>query len=658
MDFALEDILENKTLYIEAKKDILENIFINGEYSEEKNRKLTFSYRGEEYECTQKELLITLILARVFIEMDAVDKFSEEFLFSYNDDGKVNLESYLDKIIKLFREDLNEVSFPENGKINDILESFKTSETEKLTDSIADILLEISQLAVWTNLNTGVSVSLYELYQMSKKSKRLDEIFHTDLSSVQSFAEMENLINELSAEACKIICSFDSNSYKDMLNSGTINKGQFKQVTTAIGPRPSITGQIIPEIINTNFLRGLRNLQDYYILMETARKILIISHIQVRRSGYMTRKLSLLTMDTILDKACNDCGSKYFVSVNISSESLLKRYYDRWFLDEESEQLKLLNEKYVEEKGLDYFIGKTMFFRSPMTCACPDGKTCKTCYGELYHVNKNYHIGLIAVLLFSPKITQNLLSAKHLLQTKSEDILWSEEFLQFFTVEQSEVSVSEEVKGYLRIEQDELKEDEETGELFFENCKIEVPAVGLRERSLVELNFPTPLYLVDEIAQQMVSEKDAANSYYEINLSRHNLETIFYLRIMNEEITAKLNLINKILEESDHNGASDIDSLLGQSLKMLEDNNITLNAVHMELILKNLIRDGDDESKYADFSKPETEMSYQLVPLKRSILESDRLAASISFEEVKAQIYSPKTYKKRGKSMLDTFYKV
>lgn len=626
----IEDLLYDKELYTTTKKSLLEDIFVNGEYQEQKNALVDFSYKDEEYQCSAKEFTITLVLMQVFIDMEAQECYSDDFMYSLHEP---KLEHYLDKFVKFFR----------------------AYDVQKLTDSLSEVLIELSKLAAWTNLITGVTISLYELYQMAKHSERLNEILQTDLSSVQSFSEMEQLIDSLSAEAIKIICSFENSSYKDMIESGVINKNQFKQVVASIGPRPSITGQIIPEIINTNFLSGLRNIQDYYILMETARKILIISHIQVRKSGYLTRKLSLLTYDTLIDGSVEDCGTTHYMPVEIHSQDRLLRYLDRWFWDYQTESVLLLSEELIQERGEEFFIGTTMYFRSPMLCACPEGKTCRTCYGELYHVNKEYHEGLLAILILCPRIMQLLLSAKHLLQTKSQEFDWPQIFLDFFYIDQTEVIGKEDIRGYLRIDESDLREDEENGSWYFNRCTIDSPATGLRAREEHEIELPTELYLTDELMSELQNNKDGSLSYFEITLKNYPFQTLFYQKILNEEITARLDHIKVILEDSAHAGRDSYDGLLDEALNMLEKNGIPLNAVHMELILKNLLKDAADPSRPADWSQDEP--AYQLVTLFGSIINGFRLTPGISFEEVKSQIFSPDTYKKTGKSLMDAFYK-
>ena len=627
--YKLEDMLYQPEYYAAVRAELYERVFRTNDYQNQKNALVNFQINGALYSCATKEFILTMIFMRVFIDMNAQELYNEDYFYECGH----RKEEYFDRMITAFRD---------------------TPNMEKFTLSLAEVLMELARLAAWTNIVVGVSISLYELWQMAQVDKRLNEIFRTDLSSISSFSEMEERMDKLCKEAVGIMMEFENSSYRDMLVSGTINKNQFKQLIVSIGPRPSISGQIIPEIVNTNYLAGLRDLQDYYILMETTRKILIISHIQVRKSGYMTRKLSLLTYDNVVDKDVHDCTSHHLMPVSMISEDRLRRFRDRWFWDVDHEKYTLLSDQYIADHGVENFLGRTMFFRSPMTCGCQEGRTCPFCYGELSHINDGYHYGLIAILMLTPRIMQLLLSAKHLLQTRSQEYDWSPEWLEMFAVDQTEVIVREDVKAYLRIATDQLREDEDTGDLYFEHCVIEQPAVGLRPATELEFILPTRLYLMPAALEEIKNNRDPASSYHEINLKNYQLEPLFAMKVMNEEIVARLDRLKTILEDSCHAGRDDAAGLLDELLLLLENNNIPLQSVHAEIILKNLLRDGVDATYPADWSKEEA--SYQLTTLFGAILDGHRLTPGISFEEVKQQLLSPATYRKTGSSLLDPFY--
>ena len=57
------------------------------------------------------------------------------------------------------------------------------------------------------------------------------------------------------------------------------------------------------------------------------------------------------------------------------------------------------------------------------------------CYGrELSAVNKDINTGLSGTLKLTEPLTQRLLSAKHLLSTKTDKVEWGDSFKEVFTV--------------------------------------------------------------------------------------------------------------------------------------------------------------------------------------------------------------------------------
>ena len=110
--------------------------------------------------------------------------------------------------------------------------------------------------------------------------------------------------------------------------------------------------------------------------------------------------------------------------------------------------LRMLNNRYyrlhpmgveyiIKEKKDKHLIGQKIYLRSPMTCASAargEG-ICYKCYGDLAYTTSDINIGKIAAEEVSSKLTQILLSAKHLLETIVKKLKWSKNFFDLFEVE-------------------------------------------------------------------------------------------------------------------------------------------------------------------------------------------------------------------------------
>ena len=125
----------------------------------------------------------------------------------------------------------------------------------------------------------------------------------------------------------------------------------------------------------------------------------------VRKSGYLTRKLSLALVDRYHDNNFHDCGTTHFLKYKVDHPKKVamiagQHYYD---INDNGEADTVLK---TVKKTDSFLIGKTIALRSPITCA---GKhVCKTCYGsELSEINRDLNTGLVAILLLTNPLTQS-----------------------------------------------------------------------------------------------------------------------------------------------------------------------------------------------------------------------------------------------------------
>ena len=88
---------------------------------------------------------------------------------------------------------------------------------------------------------------------------------------------------------------------------------------------------------------------------------------------------------------------------------------------------------------------------------------------------------------------------------------------------------------------------------------------------------------------------------------------------------------------------------------LLEESKININAVHVEVILKNLIRNSNNLLEPINFKSDEVD-DMKILRVSSAILHSNSVALGISFERIMNQILDPDFYKKDGISRLDALY--
>jgi hypothetical protein len=565
------------------------------------------------YEMTYGNFLTLLILSKPFNVFKK--PLPEGILFDLS-----NLNEYRDYYTKL-------------------LEIFNYS--NKIKEIIKDIISELAILSGDINVTYGNTVSIKALIDLGRNVERFRELLHFKLPKNKAieFDEIESIINSNLKEIMKIISETD-NMMKYYARSGAgVNAKQFGQVLSLIGSKPDLFGNIIPYPINTSFLRGL-SVRDFYINALGARKALITNHQQVRNSGYLTRKISMLLMDTKLSDI-EDCGSheNNYIEININNKKTLSRLSKRFYLkDGKLETIDTSDES---------LIGKTIKIPSPISCASNDG-ICKKCYGKLFDINKDLNIGMIAVLILTDPLTQRLLSAKHLLETRSSKIDWGKKFEELMIINRNLI-VPKNNNDVVIIREEDYIEDEDTeDEYIFRKFSVKT---GNKE---FVLESPVNLYLNKTIVSQLDDLYNIEESFYEIPLNiLEEGENFAFFIMENNELSKPLKEIKDLIETNRYIKENGINDIVNYFIHLLNEAGINIQSVHVELILREMMKllNGGNREQFKSDKFPE----YEMLRITDAILKGDSLSRALLFEQIKKQLTTLDfgTYEKEKSSILD-----
>jgi hypothetical protein len=603
--------------------------------------KTLFSKNYENYkESVKKEVLQDLELAS---KKEYYFKIDEEV---HKELGRFSRIEYFMNLILLypFTETNKEIPFifSDKDNVNDFFDNTIKYLVDKgftrkvIGNLISNVLIELSDLACLINIKKGTTLSLYELKEIVNNNSRIKEIINTSFEAEQDFKQIQKKANALNNEIIAELKKTD-NSFRELFNGKFINKNQFKQMFVNIGPKSDLSGQIIPELPNCNFLTGMRNIRDYFTMAVTARKILIISHKNVRMSGYLTRKLSLLACDENIDTSIKNCNTKNYVEISIDNIEMIKRLEGRYYkLNPKDSKLSLINED-------SDILNKVIYLRSPITCKSKN--ICPICYGKLASVNAEYNVGILSVLELTSQLTQLLLSAKHILETDAPEYDFPEEFLNIFNVERNNIIVQDDCKNTIIFE---LEEDEETGEKFFERIII-----TNNRKSEKSFELPVPLYLTEDLSEDIKKYRMKDNEY-KINLTKFNEENLFHIKIENKEITESLKQIQNLIEKKEHLGINNYSKMLEKFLELCIDNSINISSIDLEIIIRCLVRDINNLCERPDFNIRNPE--YTILNVSEAILKSSSVAKSLSFQKINQQLNDVSTYKKDGYSLIEKLF--
>lgn len=618
----LNEVLSNEIIYEKTKSKLKE--FIMNEFNGRKNT-IDVIVNDEKIEMSLGLLLINLILLRYVVALGR--SVSKDDLFMEDKMTQKLLEKYL-------------------NKIND---SVDISEYDKVREIIAKILDEAADISGAVNVKRGNTISYRDFIRISVETPEVGKsLFRPEVKSGQ-FHDIEKQFNAKAKEQMTYFSTHKESELYPFAVSGTgLNTKQLCQCIGFVGLKPDMDGSVIPVIIKENFLNGLQGLESYYINSKGTRKSLVTNKTMTKKSGYLTRKLSLSNIDHFHDNSIEDCGTKHFVLYYVDSEKKKKQILNRHYYELDDSGAKISDELKTVTSSSD-IVGKVIGLRSPVTCC---GKhVCATCYGKrLSEVNKDVNTGLVAVLKLTEPLTQKLLSAKHLLSTKTDKVEWSEEFLEAFTVNMDSLYFSDEEFNitFKKPGTDDFDEEEE--KYFTET--IQIQRVGMKKA--VEIQSPVKLFINPELLPVEKMKDDDT----EISLNSKTVcedKYVFKFQVKNNELTKSLQQILDLIESNSHLGIKNYHDFVNKFVDLLIENEMDyIDSVHPEMLAAVLIRD-EITGKRLDFSKEKLN-PYIIYRVSKSVMSAP-LAVSLAFERINDQLVDANTYEKDEVSMMDNLFR-
>lgn len=207
------------------------------------------------------------------------------------------------------------------------------------------------------------------------------------------------------------------NSLVDAFNSKSINANQVNQ---CIGPRGFVTNinrTVFGEPIRNGFIYGMDTLYELIAESLTAAKALTASESHIRTSEYASRRLQMLAM-SVTGVVVGDCGSEDYTEMGIT-ELRLRNMQGIYYLDEETGKLACI--KGDEE----HLLGKVLKLRLATRCKIKNpAHVCSVCLGAVSHNFKdNSNVGYVLISYLMAKISQAMLSKKHITASVMSDVI-------------------------------------------------------------------------------------------------------------------------------------------------------------------------------------------------------------------------------------------
>lgn len=541
----------------------------------------------------------------------------------------------------------------------------------QLNGIISDCLKEISKIDDFS-FYLANTFNLEDFYSLMKESPEFNRLMHPDLTEVplEDIKAVGNKNAEKMIDIMNDVKIHNSNGkdYEHCLAiplaiGEGVNPKQFREFAVVEGTKPNNEGGIFPHAIKTSFITGgISDPYDYYMDANASRIAQILQKENVGSSGYFARLLGLNNIDTSIKKDPNyDCHTQNYIELEIKNEKVLKMVDSRWY-----RMTSRGIEHLINAERDTYLIGKTILLRSPMTCASAargEG-ICFKCYGELGYVNKDINPGRYASEKLSAELTQRLLSAKHLLETAIKKIKWCKEFDEFFEINSNCITLNQEIptKGFnLLIDPDYMDSEDNSEDSDEEDSYSEyVTRVYIKtpsgEEILIHSETEDNLYISNTLNGIIRKKAIPDNGRFSIPFAAIKDEVLFFIVLHNNDLMDALkdvqDCINKVSVTKAKNMTKD--KLLNKFIDTIIKSNLSIQSVHLEVILMNQIRALDDILEKPHWEYPNEE--YQILTMKQALDKNPSVIISLLNEKLEKTFYSPLTFKKHAPSFVDLFF--
>lgn len=259
------------------------------------------------------------------------------------------------------------------------------------------------------------------------------------------------------------------------------------------------------------------------------------------------------------------------------------------------------------------------------------------------------------------------MSAKHILSTNTESMNFSEEFGQFFEIiEGYRIMLREDIENkenylikintnliYKVHDIDNLKGNEFVQEFVIYDKENETE-IMISEVETKSIFIGDALF--SHITSARSNNRFDENGWISIEMEDINdEEDLFFVPLKNNEITKPLKELKSLIEKGKEiDGVESISELIDKLNTLMKSGGIHVPSLHVEIIARNLVRDKNDILKLPDYTKKDPE--YTLTSIHNSIMHSNSIINSITWERLRQQLADPATYRKDGVSPLDQLF--
>ena len=265
-------------------------------------------------------------------------------------------------------------------------------------------------------------------------------------------------------------------------------------------------------------------------------------------------------------------------------------------------------------------------------------------------------------------VNQNILSAKHLLNTNSEKVEFSTDFYKFFTLVGGEIYAKlndnediPNIEDYaIYVDPADISKVEEFDEDSLYNTVISNGKFYIR--NIVDSEEPDILISADNEKEIYITETASTLLKSGNNIIRFSEideeEKIFEVTIMNNELTKPLYDIMSLINRQNKDDIDiDIDTMCNEFLRLIIDAKIDAGSIATELIINRLIRSAENIFERPDFSKDDIG-PYEILTVSKALEKNPSPMIGLAFQNLKRQLLSNELFDERNEtSYMDAYFK-
>lgn len=373
-----------------------------------------------------------IILFRFLLDFQYKFEFSitsDLWVTNYYTNGFFTNGTYLSIYSLVFRK-IVEVSGRKDN--NDLLAS--------LFESMYIAITNINNVLVVDKIDYAIGIEILDVLDIQFDERIIGGIINS--AKEKTVAAVENTYNVL--DEVMVSEKYDGNPVRLAYQSRAISIAQIRQLLGSRGFLTEISSKIFNIPMTNSFALGFKNMYDAAIESRAGAKALYLSSKAIQDSEYMARELQLATM-TVEDVYFGDCGhptyEDFYVrprEVDVTGKEIYK-----------GDLGNLVGKRYLDIDGVEkivtkkdtHLIGNNIKLRMAVYCGLRNKKqVCSACIGEVANsIFKHQNLGHIATTNASAKVTQSILSTKHLLMSATSAVIrLTEDAKRYFMIKNNE----------------------------------------------------------------------------------------------------------------------------------------------------------------------------------------------------------------------------